>query len=61
MRRVDNVTANIVDSSVVYTDQLATSPLSVNDNGRVHYCEVSIYTTFRVSSNGSVLLDFVGK
>ena len=61
VRRVDNVTANIVNSSAVYTDQLVTPPLSVNDNGSVYYCEVSINTTFRVSSNGSVLLEFVGK
>ena len=60
VRRVDNVTANIINNSAVYIDQLVTPPLSVNDDGRVYYCEVSINTTFGVSSSGSVLLDFVG-
>ena len=61
VRRVDNVTASLINDSVVYTDQFVTPPISVNDNGRVYHCGVSINTTFGVSSNGSVLLDFVGK
>ena len=61
VRRVDNVTANIVNNSVVYTDQLVTPPLSVNDNGRVSYCVVSINASFGVSSYGIFVLDFTGK
>ena len=61
VRRVDNVTANIVGNSAVYTDQLVTPPLSVNDNGRVYYCVVSINASFGVSSNGIFVLDFIGK
>ena len=61
VRRVDNVTANIVNNSAVYTDQLVTPPLSVNDNGRVYYCAVSINATFGVSSYGIIVLDFAGK
>ena len=61
VRRVDNVTANIIDNSVVYTDQLVTPPLSVNDSGRVYYCEVSINATNGVSSYGIFVLDFIGK
>ena len=61
VRRVDNVTANIVNNSAVYTDQLVTPPLSVNDNGRVYYCEVSINATYGVSSYGSIVLGFTGK
>ena len=61
VRRVDNVTANIVDNSVVYTDQLVTPPLSINDSGRVYYCTVSINATVGNSSNGIFVLDFTGK
>ena len=58
MRRVDNVTANIVDNSTVYTDQLVTPPLSANDNGRIYLCEVSINISYGVSI---FVLDFIGK
>ena len=61
VRGVDDVTANIVDNSVVYTDQLVTPPLSVNDSGRVYYCEVSINATYGVTSYGIFVLDFIGK
>ena len=61
VRRVDNVTANIVGNSAVYTDQLIIPPLSVNDNGRVYYCVLNINTTYGVSSYGIFVLDFTGK
>ena len=61
VRTVEDVTANIVNNSAVYTDQLVTPPLSVNDSGRVYYCVVSINSTFGVSSFGSIVLDFTGK
>ena len=61
VRRVDNVTANIVGNSAVYTDQLITPPLSVNDNGRVYYCVLNINTTYGVTSYNSFVLDFTGK
>jgi len=61
VRRVDNVSANIVSNSAVYTDQLITPPLSVNDSGRVYICEVRINTTFVVNSAGGIVLDFIGK
>ena len=61
VRRVDNVTATIIDNSTTYTDQLVTPPLSVNDDGRVYYCEIIINTTFGVSSNGIFVLNFTGK
>ena len=61
MRRVEDVTANIVDNSAVYTDQLVTPPLSVNDSGRVYYCEVSINSTFKITSFDSFALNFIGK
>ena len=59
LRRMGDVTANIVDNSAVYTDQLVTPPLSVNDNGRVYYCAVSINSTLEV--NGTIMLDLTGK
>ena len=60
MRKVEDVTANIVNNSAVYTDQLVIPPLSVNDSGGVYYCRVSINSTFEVISNATVL-DFIGK
>ena len=59
VERVENITANIVNSSAVYTDQLVTPPLSANDNGRVYYCVVSINSTLEV--NGTIVLDLTGK
>ena len=61
VRAVEDVTANIVNNSAVYTDQLVTPPLNVNDSGRVYVCAVSINSTFGVSSYGTTVLDFVGK
>jgi len=58
VRRVDGVTANIVNNSVVYTDQLITPTLSVNDSGRIYICEVRINTTFGANS---IVLDFASK
>ena len=61
LRRVENVTASIVNNSAVYTDQLVTPPLSVNDSGRVYYCEVSINSTYKITSLDSFVLNFIGK
>ena len=61
VKTVEDVTANIVNNSAVYTDQLVTPPLSVNDSGRVYYCEVSIHATFKVTSFNNFVLNFVGK
>ena len=61
VRRVDGVTANIVNNSAVYTDQLITPPLSVNDSGRVYICEVRINTNFGVNGFDYFALDFIGK
>ena len=61
VRRVDNVTANIINNSAVYTDQLVTPPLSVNDNGRVYYCVVNITTTSSINGYDNFVLNFAGK
>ena len=58
VKRVENVTATIVNTSAVYTDQLVTPPLRTNDIGRVYYCEVSINGD---RYNGSIVLDFIGE
>ena len=58
VKRVENVTANIVNNSAVYIDQLVTPPLSTNDIGRIYYCEVSINGD---RYNDSIVLDFIGE
>ena len=60
VRRVDNVTANIVGNSAVYSDQLVTPPLNANDNGRVYHCAVNINATVGITSYGAFVLDFTG-
>ena len=60
VKTVENVTANIVNNSAVYSDQLITPPLSVNDSGRVYYCKVDIKATFEITSFNRFTLDFVG-
>ena len=60
VKRVDGVTGNIVSNSAVYTDQLITPPLSVNDSGRVYICEVKINTTVGVNVSNFIVLDFIG-
>ena len=61
VRRVDNVTANIVNNSAVYTDQLVTSPLRTEDDGIVYYCVVNITTTSSFNGWGGIRLNFDGK
>ena len=61
VRRVDNVTANIVNNSAVYIDQFTTPPLSVNDSGRIYYCFVSINATYSNGSYDTIKLDFTGE
>ena len=61
LRRVEDVTANIVNNSAVYTDQLVTPPLNVSDNGRLYICTVTINATIEVSSYGILVLNFTGK
>ena len=60
VRTVEDVTANIVNNSAVYTDQLVTPPLSVNDRGISYYCGVIINATFGTSVYDEIILDFTG-
>ena len=55
---MEDVTANIVNNSAIYTDQLVTPPLTTNDIGGVYYCEVSINGD---RYNDSIVLDFIGE
>ena len=57
VRTVEDVTANIVNNSTVYTDQLVTPPLSVNDSGKVYYCE---FITNSTVESYFIVLDFTG-
>ena len=61
VKTAEDVTANIVNNSAIYTDQLITPPLSYNDSGRVYYCVVVINTTFGLTYYGSIVLDIDGK
>ena len=61
VRRVEGITASIVNNSAIYTDQLVTPPLNGNDNGRVYQCQVVINADFRINAFGSIVLDFFGK
>ena len=60
VKAIENVTANIVNNSAIYSDQLVTSPLLVNDSGRVYHCIVSIQATFEITSSSGYTLDFAG-
>ena len=55
---MEGVTANIVNNSAVYTDQLVTPPLNVNDNGRGYSCEFFDNQTFGIDY---IALNFLGK
>ena len=55
---MEDVTANIVNNSAIYTDQLVTPPLTTNDIGGVYYCEVIINGD---RYNDSIVLDFIGE
>ena len=58
VKTVENVTANLINNSTIYTDQLVTPSLSVNDSGRVYYCVVTVN---RNSYNDSIVLDFISE
>ena len=58
---MEDVTANVANNSVVYTDQFITPPLNANDDGRVYQCQVVINADIRINVVSSIVLDFVGK
>ena len=61
LRRVDDITADIVNDTAIYTDSFEISSLSAIDNGREYQCTVMINATQPVYSSDQVRLNFPGK
>ena len=61
VRREDNITADIKDDNVIYTDSFEISSLSAIDNGREYQCTVVINANQPVTSSGQFTLMFTGK
>ena len=61
VRRVDNITADIVNDSAIYTDSFEISSLSTIDNRREYQCTVVINATQPVNSSDQFTLIFPGK
>ena len=59
LRRVDDITADLVNDSAIYTDSFEISLLSAIDNGREYQCTVMINATQQVDSSDQfvVILD----
>ena len=61
LRRVDNITADIVNDSAVYTNSFEISSLSAIDNGREYQCRVMINATQPVNSSDQFTPIFSGE
>ena len=61
LRRVDNITADEVNDSAIYTDSFEISSLSAIDNGREYRCTVMINATQPVNSSDLYQLTFSGE
>ena len=61
VRRVDNITADIVNNSANYTDSFEISSLSAIDNGREYQCTVMINATRPIHNSDQITLNFLGK
>ena len=61
LRRVDNITADEVNDSVIYTDSFEIPSLSAIDNGREYQCTVMINATQPVSSRDQFTPIFSGE
>ena len=59
VRRVDDITADRVNDSAIYTDSFEISSLSAIDNGREYQCTVMINATQPVNNSDQfvVILD----
>ena len=51
LRRVDDITADVLNDTAIYTDSFEISSLSAIDNGRVYQCRVVINATRPVSNS----------
>ena len=60
-RRVDNITANVLNDSEIYTDLFTISSLSAIDNGREYSCSIMINATRPIYGYGYFLLLFPGE
>ena len=60
VRRVDNITADVENDSVIYTDSFEISSLSAIDNGREYQCTVVINANQPVYSSDLFTLAFAG-
>jgi len=61
LRRVDDITADVVNDSVIYTDSFEISSLSAIDNGREYQCTVMINATQPVNSSDQFILVLDGE
>ena len=61
VRRVDNITADIENDSVIYTDSFEISSLSAIDNGREYQCTVVINASQPIYSSDQITLIFTGE
>ena len=61
MRRVDNITADVLNDSAIYTDSFEIPSLSAIDNGRVYYCRVMINATQPVYGSNYFSVAFPGE
>jgi len=61
LRRVDNITADVVNDSAIYTDSFEISSLSEIDDGREYQCTVMINATQPINSSDQFILTFPGE
>ena len=61
VRRVDNITADIVNDSAIYTDSFKISSLTAIDNGREYHCTVVINASQLVNNSDRFTLIFPGE
>ena len=61
VRRVENITANIENDYVIYTDSFEISSLSVFDNGKEYQCTVVINANQPVNISNQIMLNFPSK
>ena len=61
VRRVDDITADIVNDSAIYTDSFEISSLSAIDNGREYQCTVMINAPQPVFNSDQFVVIFDGE
>ena len=61
LRRVNNITADIVNNSAIYSDSFEISSLSALDNGREYQCTVMINATQPINSSDQITVVLNGE